>query len=397
MGNFFNSTPFCKSNKANRALSLQPAHHSHARPIASCVVYTISLFSSMMSVPLSQAAGNPNVGKEAWIRTCEHCHGSPQPRSSDAFSDYGTTANKLSVYASDPTAITKAANEGYKVPQGNTNDKVPVGNNTRDEMGAFAGMAPGRLGYGTTPTEYAVDISAYFASLYEPPTAPNIVGVATGNAQATVSFTGAMSELPISGYTVTATPGGLQTTGTASPIVVSGLTNGTAYTFKVAATSNSGTGKPSSPSIAATPTASITADTTKAATSEPPRNIVLTTPTAPAVVAAVKAPSTLNSALPSFDQNGPTILRAKAGDAQAKVYFTIPPATAANISSYTVLASSRGIATGIMATGTKSPIMVKGLTNGTEYTFTVNANGNDGRVLRSPPSDRITPLSILGD
>jgi len=43
-------------------------------------------------------------------------------------------------------------------------------------------------------------------------------------------------------YTVTSTPGGITTTGAASPLVVTGLTAATAYTFRVRATNASGTG-----------------------------------------------------------------------------------------------------------------------------------------------------------
>ena len=82
---------------------------------------------------------------------------------------------------------------------------------------------------------------------------------------------------------------------------------------------------------------------------------------------------------------------------QAKVYFNMPASVAANISDFTVIASSHGVATGISAKGTKSPITVNGLSNGTDYTFTVVANSNDGKSLRSAPSDQITPLAILGD
>ena len=73
------------------------------------------------------------------------------------------------------------------------------------------------------------------------PTSP----VATaGNMVASVSFTapvsgGGCSTIP--SYTVTSSPGGITATGGSSPIVVSGLTNGTSYTFTVTATNATGT------------------------------------------------------------------------------------------------------------------------------------------------------------
>jgi hypothetical protein len=90
------------------------------------------------------------------------------------------------------------------------------------------------------------------------PGAP-VVGTATaGNAQAQVSFTAPASDggAAITGYTVTSTPGGATATGSSSPITVTGLSNGTAYTFKVTATNGIGTGSASAASNSVTPFAS---------------------------------------------------------------------------------------------------------------------------------------------
>ena len=91
------------------------------------------------------------------------------------------------------------------------------------------------------------------------PGAPTISSVAAGNVQATVNFTEPVSNggSAITGYTVTATPGGLYATGTTSPITVTGLTNGTAYTFTVTAANAVGTGAASNPSITVIPVAPV--------------------------------------------------------------------------------------------------------------------------------------------
>ncbi|CAM3883803.1 S-layer-like y domain-containing protein [Cohnella lubricantis] len=76
------------------------------------------------------------------------------------------------------------------------------------------------------------------------PGSPMGVTAAAGDGQATVSFSPPASDggSAITGYIVTASPGGAAATGTASPITVNGLTNGTDYTFTVAAVNAAGTG-----------------------------------------------------------------------------------------------------------------------------------------------------------
>ena len=82
------------------------------------------------------------------------------------------------------------------------------------------------------------------------PGAPTNVHAAGGNTQATVTFMAPTSDggSPITGYTATSNPGGITGTCVASPCIVSGLTNGTAYTFTVTATNAVGTSLQSAPS-----------------------------------------------------------------------------------------------------------------------------------------------------
>ncbi|WP_415374089.1 DUF1566 domain-containing protein [Patiriisocius sp. Uisw_017] len=81
------------------------------------------------------------------------------------------------------------------------------------------------------------------------PDAPTIGTAIAGDAQASVFFTAPISDggSAITGYTATSSPGGFTGTGT-SPITVTGLSNGTAYTFSVTATNAIGTSNPSSAS-----------------------------------------------------------------------------------------------------------------------------------------------------
>ena len=87
------------------------------------------------------------------------------------------------------------------------------------------------------------------------PGAPTITGVTVGDGRATVTFTPPASNggATISKYTVTANPGGITQDCAGSPCTVTGLTNGTAYTFTVTATNSAGGGDSSTASDSATP------------------------------------------------------------------------------------------------------------------------------------------------
>lgn len=86
------------------------------------------------------------------------------------------------------------------------------------------------------------------------PQAPTIGTATAGNATASVTFTaGATGGSAITGFTATSSPGSITGTNTVSPITVSGLTNGTTYTFTVTATNANGTSAPSAASNSVTP------------------------------------------------------------------------------------------------------------------------------------------------
>ena len=176
-------------------------------------------------------------------------------------------------------------------------------------------------------------------------TATNVgSGRAYNNGAATVTFTAPTSKLPITSYTVTSSPGGFTASGASSPLTVTGLASGTAYTFTVTATSAAGTSSASSASN------SITATTVPQA---------------------------------------PTIGSATAGVQSASVPFTANATGGSAITGYTVT-SSPGSLTG---TGASSPITVSGLTAGTAYTFTVTATNANGTSAASSASNSVTPAA----
>ena len=89
-----------------------------------------------------------------------------------------------------------------------------------------------------------------------PPGAPTGVSATAGNTQATVSFTApSFTGIPagITNFKATSNPEGLTATGSSSPLTVTGLTNGTSYTFKVQATNSVGFGPESDASGGVTP------------------------------------------------------------------------------------------------------------------------------------------------
>lgn len=111
----------------------------------------------------------------------------------------------------------------------------------------------------TPPQTTATPSGVGFTTLSDLPGAPTAVGAAaTANVgEVLVNFTppaysgaGAVTQ-----YTVTSAPGGITATGAGSPILVTGLTGGTEYTFTVTATNVAGEGVPSAPSNPATPLA----------------------------------------------------------------------------------------------------------------------------------------------
>jgi uncharacterized protein (TIGR02145 family) len=92
------------------------------------------------------------------------------------------------------------------------------------------------------------------------PGAPTMGMAIAGTARATITFTTSASNggSSITGYTVTSSPGGFTSNGSRSPIIVSGLTNGIAYTFTVIAKNANGNSLASSASNSVIPTTPVT-------------------------------------------------------------------------------------------------------------------------------------------
>ena len=176
------------------------------------------------------------------------------------------------------------------------------------------------------------------------PGAPTLSSATPGDAVVTVEWIAPSTGGAPTGYSVTAVPSSGPSrscsTTTALTCVVTGLTNGTQYSFTVTATNSGGT-SPASNALTATPAEAV--------------------PGAPTLVSAV------------------------AGDAQVTLTWSAPT-TGGTPSSYAVTRSPSG-ASCVPSPLTALSCVVTGLTNGTQYSFTVTATNSGGT---SPASNALT-------
>ena len=173
-----------------------------------------------------------------------------------------TKSSNTSVHVTwdDLSALEPQVN-GYKINYGTSpgvyTSSIDVGDTT---SGNVTGLGSGITyyfavsAYYSDPTSNTVNNSANSSETSidfpGPPHQPTGVSAVAGRGQATVSFTAPTDDggFPVTSYTVTSNPGGFTATGTGSPLTVTGLTNGTNYTFTVFATNSQGNGANSSPS-----------------------------------------------------------------------------------------------------------------------------------------------------
>jgi hypothetical protein len=275
-----------------------------------------------------------------------------------------------------PTAVSGAAGNGEVVvswtpPSSNGNSAITSytvtssAGGTATTSGATSVTMPGLI----NGTPYTFTVIATNAIGNSSPSAasqpvtprtvpgrPTIGAAVKGNTDASVSWSAPSSNggSAITSYTVTSSPGGQSVTtadGNARSATVSGLTNGTAYTFTVVATNVAGNSSPSTASNSVTPTS---------------------------------VPRT------------PTNTIATAGNGSASVSWTAPSSDGGStITSYTVTSSPGGQSV-TTADGNVRSATVSGLTNGTAYTFTVIATNAYGPSLASNPSAPVTPKTVPG-
>ena len=181
--------------------------------------------------------------------------------------------------------------------------------------------------------------------LISTPTAPTLVSAVAASSGALVSFSAGLNGGGMVTYTVTSIPAVVAiSSGTGSPIIVTGLTNGTTYSFTVTATNPAGF--------------------------------------------AISAPSNVITAAAVPD--APTSVNAVPGVSDAVVSFQAPNNNGNPILFYTVTEN----VTFLTATGLASPITVTGLQIGAPYTFTVTATNVVGTGPSSLPSNTVMTSDI---
>lgn len=190
------------------------------------------------------------------------------------------------------------------------------------------------------------------------PGAPTSLEATAGNAQASVIWTAPASDggSAITSYTVTSTPGNLTCTTITTSCLVTGLSNGTAYTFKVTATSAAGTGAASTASSSVTPT---------------------TVPDAPSSILVVPS------------------------SGQAILIFTSPASDGgSSVSGYEyryTWNSGANESTPVSLSAASRSVTITGLTNGVGYIFEVRAVNATGNSPWASTTQETTPSGVPGE
>lgn len=167
--------------------------------------------------------------------------------------------SQVSVAFTAPASNGGSAITSYTVTVTDTVTSTTFNNNGPSSPITVGGLTNGHLCSVNVYATNAIGNSPSTAGVTFTPDAvpgpPTALIASPGVAQASISFTPPVSSggTAITGYTATSTPGSFTGTGASSPVIITGLTNGTAYTFTVHATNSVGNSIESAPSGSITP------------------------------------------------------------------------------------------------------------------------------------------------
>ncbi len=268
------------------------------------------------------------------------------------------------------------------------------------------------------------------------PDAPSITSIAAANGSLNVAFSAPSSAgaSAIDNYRVTCT-GGITTSGTGSPLTVSGLSNGTTYTCTVAAhnfygwgpestVSNAVTPKyPQTISLGSAPSLTVGSSASLSATAGSGLPVTFTVSSSSLAVCSVAGTTVTGLGVGQctlyVDQAGngsysaasrsylsfsvragatgapgsPEIQSVQNMPGQARISFLVPAYNGgAPILGYTVTCTANGYPTR-SASGTTSPITVRGMLSAVSYNCTLTANNGD----YTSSASGVTPVLLSKD
>lgn len=303
-----------------------------------------------------------------------------------------------------------------------------VANNTTHTVSVVARNAVGTSSPATSNPVTPLD---------QVPSAPRDVRALPASKSAKVSWSQPAIGEGITGYKVTASPGGQICTTKDLSCTVTGLTNGVAYTFRVVASSTGGESPASDASAPVTPAdvpspprdvtatpgkqsltvfwngsadnggAAVTGYTATAmpggrqcSTGPDGRQCSIGNLTRRAYTVTVTAQNRTGSSAPSAPSNevtplddvppAPNGITAAAGDKEASVSWSAPNAVPETITGYRVVSSPGGFT----CTTKDLSCTVTGLRNGVDYTFRVTSSSSGGDSAASEPSAPVTPAGL---
>ena len=286
------------------------------------------------------------------------------------------------------------------------------------------------------------------------PAAPTLTGISSGDSYLSVSFTaGSPGGDPITSYQYSFDGGTTWSTasGTSSPLIISGLVDGTSYTVSLRAVSAAGPGAISTNTETGTPATypNPVTSSTIVANAESGQTVVSWTDPGNGGSAITQAQATAFSSLtggtqistctttsnltvgatasctltgltngttyyvsiqsenavgwsgrssprvavtPSIDPGAVSAVTGTPGDGRVALSWTPGSTGGSSITNYTIWYSSGGAYTEFTTpTSTATSATVTGLTNGTAYTFEVYAVNSNGTSPASAPSSPVTP------